>query len=419
MQSSEQTMEAIQAFLRANGASKFASHLILLSPSVFTRLTLVMAPNDETWDRLMNAIDSSTSDEQQRLDKVIAVMKNHMSLLRVKLQGEPTFTAISGYKFGKDMKDIHDLGVDCISKPKINGISVIVIRNVILGNIDIKLPNAPVVYERSNCENDTDPFSMDEFATMDPKDIISIDGTCYNLTALFNWVSNLEKKTDPFTNLEFSEEAITRIKNAGLERFPMAIKITSLQGQPYDLIQSSSLISMERLIKILAYTLKRSSTVSLYRPLVSLAPYLGLDIIKTDGTPAGILSYLRNGGESSILRDVVGDGPDAKIYISFMAGPQTLENLIAARDFMIQKEWPTDTYDELIAGLRGDRQPQARRNNEEYEVLAGLRADAARAIRRNQNQRRYNAMFDGYDPLAAQDRYARYRDIMRRDGRGL
>lgn len=79
--------------------------------------------------------------------------------------------------------------------------------------------------EIAGCRNDSDPFTLDDFEDLEPSRIINIDGDCFDLKALFNWIYNQEKFKNPLTNLPFSEAALTKIKITALDRFPTLITV--------------------------------------------------------------------------------------------------------------------------------------------------------------------------------------------------
>lgn len=75
-----------------------------------------------------------------------------------------------------------------------------------------------------NCENDSDVFSMEEFADMEPKEIIKVGQYCYNIVSLYNWIINQRKPNDPYTGLPFTREQKLYVHNTAKQRYPLKIK---------------------------------------------------------------------------------------------------------------------------------------------------------------------------------------------------
>ena len=80
-------------------------------------------------------------------------------------------------------------------------------------------------FQSFNCRNDDDPFTLESLEGIDPKRIINIDGDCFDLKPLFNWVYNQEKMTNPLNRNTFGPETLERIKNAALKYFPCRVFI--------------------------------------------------------------------------------------------------------------------------------------------------------------------------------------------------
>lgn len=80
-----------------------------------------------------------------------------------------------------------------------------------------------------DCRNDDDPFTMESLANLDSKQIIKIDGYCFDLKAIYNWVHNLRRNdgsynNNPLTNLPFSIDDINMIKREAARNFPLVIQ---------------------------------------------------------------------------------------------------------------------------------------------------------------------------------------------------
>ena len=81
------------------------------------------------------------------------------------------------------------------------------------------------------CDDDTDmteidPISQEELSTYDPKELITIDGKCYNIKFLYNWIVTLNKKINPLTNLP--------INDIDKQRLIDAYNILNINNQPHE-----------------------------------------------------------------------------------------------------------------------------------------------------------------------------------------
>lgn len=93
-----------------------------------------------------------------------------------------------------------------------------------LENLDLL---AEVVENRLDysCENEKDPLSSSKIETLDPKRIFNMQGKCFDLQSLFNWVFNEQKYTNPFTNEPFKAHELESIKKEAFDKFPLKVNI--------------------------------------------------------------------------------------------------------------------------------------------------------------------------------------------------
>ena len=62
--------------------------------------------------------------------------------------------------------------------------------------------------------NDNEPISQEKLNTYDQKELITIDGKCYNINFLYNWIVTLNKKRNPLTNLPMNDSDKQRLMDA-------------------------------------------------------------------------------------------------------------------------------------------------------------------------------------------------------------
>jgi hypothetical protein len=67
-----------------------------------------------------------------------------------------------------------------------------------------------------SCRNEDDLFTLDPLDEIEPDRIININGDCYDLKPLYNWIYNLENRSNPSTGTEFSPEMLSLNQFVGL-----------------------------------------------------------------------------------------------------------------------------------------------------------------------------------------------------------
>ena len=103
--------------------------------------------------------------------------------------------------------------------------------------------------ELAGCRNDSDPFTLESLRSIQPYRIINIEDDCFDLKPLFNWVYNLNKKTNPLTNVRFTEDQLVAIKSKALQVFPFVVDISKHVYDDEDSQQfdTTNLTSWERI----------------------------------------------------------------------------------------------------------------------------------------------------------------------------
>lgn len=117
---------ALSRFLEANRASKFQKFFDA-NPElnkIEGKYTLILAPDDETFDRL------STFAGNDR-ETIVNILKNHISIVKVNKVGHPTVTALSGLQFGSNINDLKRLEITAANNNAGPGLVVFVIKKFI------------------------------------------------------------------------------------------------------------------------------------------------------------------------------------------------------------------------------------------------------------------------------------------------
>lgn len=94
------------------------------------------------------------------------------------------------------------------------------------------------------CRNDDDVITMDSLADLESERILNIEGNCFDLKSIYNWVFNLRKpdgslNSNPFNNLPFTVEELNTIKETAFEKYPLTVKI---MGFPSDANENQDLV---------------------------------------------------------------------------------------------------------------------------------------------------------------------------------
>lgn len=111
--------------------------------------------------------------------------------------------------------------------------------------------------QSESSEGSKDPITGDSFKGMEPKMIIILEDQRFHLPSLYHWIHNMEHRTNPLTNLEFTQESIDNLEITARERFPMEVQIKEISGRQ-ETLQTTGLIS----IKKLAFMLYRTDTMN-------------------------------------------------------------------------------------------------------------------------------------------------------------
>lgn len=89
--------------------------------------TLIMAPDDETFDRLSSSVNGS----QQSIS---AILKNHISILPINKDKYPVLTAVNGFRFGNTINDLKHFEIVIANKNVDPGLVVFVVKKFVGGS---------------------------------------------------------------------------------------------------------------------------------------------------------------------------------------------------------------------------------------------------------------------------------------------
>lgn len=121
---------AFSRFLEANRASKFQKFFDA-SPElgkIEGKYTLILAPDDETFDRLSAFAGNDR-------ETIVNILKNHISIVKVNKVGHPTVTALSGLRFGSNINDLKRLEITAANNNAGPGLVVFVIKKFISAGV--------------------------------------------------------------------------------------------------------------------------------------------------------------------------------------------------------------------------------------------------------------------------------------------
>lgn len=139
----ESPKNRVDEFLKKAGASQFANFFYTspLSSNV-ARYSLIIAPNNEAFYRLAESVNN---DKKEMLD----IVKNHISIKPVKVNGYPTVVAINGFEYGYNINDLKKLEITAINKSLIPGLVIFVVGKYITSsNIEEseEIPDSTIQY---------------------------------------------------------------------------------------------------------------------------------------------------------------------------------------------------------------------------------------------------------------------------------
>lgn len=140
------------AFLRRHRARLFADVIQVNGDLVgmLNRYTLILALDDSAMSNLR-----SVHDEQE----ILAIVRNHLSILPVNKDRYPAFTSIDGFQYGNNIQELHTLGVSTAGK--IMSMVVMIIRQPIFPNIEPEIEEAvPPVDETTATYIESLPYDI-------------------------------------------------------------------------------------------------------------------------------------------------------------------------------------------------------------------------------------------------------------------
>lgn len=170
-------------------------------------------------------------------------------------------------------------------------------------------------FQSFNCRNDDDPFTLESLEGIDPKRIINIDGDCFDLKPLFNWVYNQEKMTNPLNRNTFGPETLERIKNAALKYFPCRVFIMN-GNEVAASFKTTTLSTWERIFINAARKLYPSDPINTYRSALDYTA--SRNSIALENLPMLIEKELRSTEEAELLPGsvIIGLDPLTQEYVS-------------------------------------------------------------------------------------------------------
>jgi hypothetical protein len=245
-QNSEDRLEKVQAFLRANGASVFGNSLYSLPElhqAMNSGVTVILAPSNKALGKLATSLTQS-------VEKFIAtlngqeILANHISVLPI-FSTFPLLRSINGFKFGNSPTDVNAMGIT--TSTNIDGIPIMIIDTAL---------TSPTQTNPSNLTR-TDISAvkiMIQTGNMKGADLINL---CDSDPAINN---NLCMNTDASGKTIFhqlllkeygidylpSEDAKTRYRNKslGITRFKNYIKESKQPIYAYRLANDGSLVEI-------------------------------------------------------------------------------------------------------------------------------------------------------------------------------
>lgn len=207
------------------------------------------------------------------------------------------------------------------------------------------------VRSKLSCINESDPFNFEDFSDMDPKYIITIGRYCFHLPSIYNWILNLNNKTNPLTNIPFTDAEIREIKLLAMHRFPLRVTIKWINGKNVE-FQTSSLDSVANFaIKLHRNDSSISKPIgSLYRLIILIGSRSTKAILKIDEAYMQLQEALIE-NETTSLHDLGVSNSMDVIMISIMNARESLPLTCQYRRVLENHGWPTDELDNRIRVL--------------------------------------------------------------------
>ena len=199
-----------------------------------------------------------------------------------------------------------------------------------------------------SCINESDPFNMEDFSDMDPKFIITIGRECFHLPSIYNWVINLKNKSNPLTNIAFTDAEIQQIESTAMARFPLQVTMKWINRKNVE-FQTTSLDSVANFaMKLYSNDSDiREPIRSMYR-LITKIGLMSSEAVLRIGTESKALPKLLADNETTLLLDL---GVDEALTVYMMTVMNPHHIIIISRQYrtLLQNhDWPTDVMDERI-----------------------------------------------------------------------
>lgn len=192
-----------------------------------------------------------------------------------------------------------------------------------------------------------DPFTQDEFDSMDDNSIIHIGEDCFHLPSLYAWVINYKANRNPLTNLEFSEQELEQIRSEAKNRFPLTLIILIITGKK-QVIHTTNLASPLSLIPLITPDADTLFEFMTNRSQQGESFHLQVPLMKRS------MSYVE-------LVDAYGDSPlrdlgfekDLMLFRSVHGTPpQSLSRNQMYLDIAARHQWPTELFTSQITYAR-------------------------------------------------------------------
>lgn len=206
-------------------------------------------------------------------------------------------------------------------------------------------------------DDEEDIISFESFDELPREMIIKIQGRCYDLKAIYNWVFNNNRIVNPYTNVDFSPADLQLIQTTAQERFPLTVTVSKIQGQS-PILKTTSLISLEKLVPQVVPMLDGFQNENADKTLFEFTQFM---VDRFDGNltgriggtqPKHIFTWLQEG----FTRQIIDITPQNTIHSRrvrihssrFATPPATLDKLRKARQLSLDNGWPTDYIDRRI-----------------------------------------------------------------------
>lgn len=101
-----------------------------------------------------------------------------------------------------------------------------------------------------DCTNERDIFTSKNVRDMTDQERFVLNGECFHLPSLYNWVVNEKKQFHPANRRPFSVQDVAKIRKAGLRQYPLTLNVANVRGEfmVYHTTMLANVLEIPRLV---------------------------------------------------------------------------------------------------------------------------------------------------------------------------